>query len=145
MLFRSATLGYIDFVRQGKVENYGGIRPGCWINAIPAGGLVLMPDASAGCVCSYLNQAWFALEADGTYPPKFAPIATDFAGSVQITLTADQSTDVIRYTLDGTVPTASSPKYDSPLQIESSTQIKARSFTPNGRAGRTVQQTYRKL
>jgi hypothetical protein len=43
------------------LENYGGIRPGCWINAIPAGGLVLVPDASSGCRCSYLNQAWIAL------------------------------------------------------------------------------------
>ena len=51
MVFRSATLGYFDFERQGKVENYGGVRPGCWINAIPAGGLVLVPDASAA-VCA---------------------------------------------------------------------------------------------
>jgi outer membrane protein assembly factor BamB len=26
-------------------------RPGCWINIIPAGGLVLMPEASSGCRC----------------------------------------------------------------------------------------------
>ena len=60
MVFRSATLGYFEFGR-GRLENYGGIRPGCWINAIPAGGLVLVPDASSGCRCSYLNQAWIAL------------------------------------------------------------------------------------
>jgi outer membrane protein assembly factor BamB len=62
LVYRSATLGYFDLERNEKTANYGGARPGCWVNAIPAGGLVLVPDASAGCVCSYLNQAWFALE-----------------------------------------------------------------------------------
>ncbi|MDY0171199.1 MAG: hypothetical protein RBS80_31960, partial [Thermoguttaceae bacterium] len=61
MLFRSATLGYRDFSTD-RTENYGGIRPGCWINAIPAGGLVLMPDATHGCTCSYLNKAYIALQ-----------------------------------------------------------------------------------
>jgi len=62
MVFRSATLSYFDLASSKEVENYGGIRPGCWINAIPAGGIVLVPDASAGCQCSYLNQAWIALQ-----------------------------------------------------------------------------------
>ncbi|MFO7903693.1 MAG: PQQ-binding-like beta-propeller repeat protein [Planctomycetota bacterium] len=62
LLFRSATLGYYDLSGARETVNYGGIRPGCWINAIPVGGLVLMPDATAGCECSYLNKAWIALE-----------------------------------------------------------------------------------
>ncbi|MBN1380017.1 MAG: methyltransferase domain-containing protein [Gammaproteobacteria bacterium] len=32
-------------------------RPGCWINIIPAGGLILVPEASAGCTCDYAIQA----------------------------------------------------------------------------------------
>jgi hypothetical protein len=32
-------------------------RPGCWINLIPAGGLLLMPEASSGCTCEYPVQA----------------------------------------------------------------------------------------
>ncbi len=63
MVFRSATLGYRDLTdAQGSTENYGGIRPGCWINAIPAGGLVLMADAASWCTCSYLSQATCALQ-----------------------------------------------------------------------------------
>ena len=62
LLFRSATLGYYDLSGARQTENYGGIRPGCWINALPAGGIVLLPDATAGCECSYLNKAWIALE-----------------------------------------------------------------------------------
>ncbi|MHB0957871.1 MAG: outer membrane protein assembly factor BamB family protein [Pirellulaceae bacterium] len=61
LLFRSATLAYYDLAGSKTTENYGGIRPGCWINALPAGGIVLLPDATAGCVCSYLNKAWVAL------------------------------------------------------------------------------------
>ncbi|MEX0642777.1 MAG: PQQ-binding-like beta-propeller repeat protein, partial [Pirellulales bacterium] len=64
MLFRSATLGYQSMAPGAKVENFGGIRPGCWINALPVGGLVLVPDASAGCSCSYQNRSWMALEGD---------------------------------------------------------------------------------
>lgn len=62
MLFRSATLGYFDIDLNQTKQDYGGMRPGCWINAIPVGGVVLVPDASAGCRCSYLNQAWVALQ-----------------------------------------------------------------------------------
>ncbi len=36
-------------------------RPGCWINMIPAGGLLLVPEASSGCTCNYPVQSSFAL------------------------------------------------------------------------------------
>ncbi|NQU10680.1 PQQ-binding-like beta-propeller repeat protein, partial [bacterium] len=62
MLFRSATLGYLDLSRNVGTENFGGIRPSCWFNAIPAGGLVLVPDGSAKCACSYQMQAWLVLQ-----------------------------------------------------------------------------------
>jgi outer membrane protein assembly factor BamB len=62
MVFRSATLGYYDLESPKGVVDYGGLRPGCWINAIPAGGLVMVPDATSGCQCSYLNQAWIVLQ-----------------------------------------------------------------------------------
>ena len=62
LVFRSGTLGYYDLTRKVGPQNYGGLRPGCWINALPVGGLVLVPDASSGCKCSYQNRAWVALE-----------------------------------------------------------------------------------
>ncbi len=64
LLYRSATLGYRDLTRSSYSEDFGGVRPGCWINALPVGGLVLLPDASAGCSCSYQNRAWMALEGE---------------------------------------------------------------------------------
>ena len=62
MLFRSATLGYHDLTSTEGTQNFGGIRPSCWINAIPANGLVLVPDGSSKCLCSYQMKAWFALQ-----------------------------------------------------------------------------------
>jgi outer membrane protein assembly factor BamB len=62
LVFRSATLGYIDLTVSSETQNYGGIRPGCWIAAIPAGGVLLMPDAASWCTCSYLNQGTIVLK-----------------------------------------------------------------------------------
>lgn len=66
LLFRSATLGYLDLSRDAGTENFGGIRSSCWFNAIPAGGLVLVPDGSFQCACSYQMQAWLALQPGET-------------------------------------------------------------------------------
>jgi hypothetical protein len=41
-------------------------RPGCWINMIPAGGLVLIPEASSGCTCG------FSLQTSVAYIPQNA-------------------------------------------------------------------------
>ena len=65
LVYRSATLGYFDLKDNSTTRNFGGMRPGCWINAIPAGGLVLVPDASASGSCSYQNQSWIALRPRG--------------------------------------------------------------------------------
>ena len=35
-------------------------RPGCWLNIIPAGGLILIPESSSGCTCAYPLQTSFA-------------------------------------------------------------------------------------
>ncbi len=63
LVFRSATLGYIDLTTSAEIQNYGGIRPGCWIPAIPAGGVLAMPDAASWCTCSYLNQGTIVLRS----------------------------------------------------------------------------------
>jgi outer membrane protein assembly factor BamB len=35
-------------------------RPGCWLNMIPASGLLLIPEASSGCTCAYPLQTSLA-------------------------------------------------------------------------------------
>src|SRR5690606_242080 len=98
MVYRSGTLGYFDLNRNEKTENYGGVRPGCWINAIPAGGIVLVPDASAGCRCSYLNRSWFALEPHGVRAPAIQPAGGGFHKAVEVRLTPDEAEHEIGYT-----------------------------------------------
>lgn len=63
-MFRSNTIGYYDLKDdEAGVRHFGGIRPGCWINMIPAGGLVLAPDGSSGCTCSYqVGRTWIAFQ-----------------------------------------------------------------------------------
>ncbi|MBT3289302.1 MAG: hypothetical protein HN380_18310, partial [Victivallales bacterium] len=40
-------------------------RPSCWINTLPAGGLVLIPEGSSGCTCGYSIQTTLALAPVG--------------------------------------------------------------------------------
>lgn len=56
LYFRSGCIGYYDLIRDQGTEHFGGQRPGCWINQIPAAGLVIVPEASSGCVCLYSIQ-----------------------------------------------------------------------------------------
>lgn len=132
MVYRSATLGYFDLLKNERTENYGGMRPGCWINALPAGGLVLIPDASAGCVCSYLNQAWVALEPVSVRPPNLQPAGGVFTDAAEVRLSHDDRRVTIRYTLDGSSPTSQSPLYSQPLRLAESGRVRARAFTADG-------------
>ncbi len=142
MVFRSATLGYYDLHGSGETQNYGGMRPGCWINAIPAGGLVMVPDASAGCTCSYLNQSWMALEPIGVSTPVVEPAGGSFAEPVEVRIEHPDREGTIRYTTDGSSPTSTSTAYDGALMIEADTRLRARFFTDNGRLSRSVDRSF---
>jgi outer membrane protein assembly factor BamB len=64
LTFRAGGLGYVDPLRSKGISYFGGARPGCWINAIPAGGMVLIPEYSQGCRCSYQIKTTLALEPE---------------------------------------------------------------------------------
>jgi hypothetical protein len=53
LFFRSGFIGYYDLYEDSGTSHFAGQRPGCWINALPAGGVVAIPEASAGCVCLF--------------------------------------------------------------------------------------------
>lgn len=53
LFYRSYNAAYYDLKEDKGLSYYGAIRPGCWINMIPGNGLVLMPEASSGCTCSF--------------------------------------------------------------------------------------------
>jgi len=139
MVYRSATLGYFDLTANRGTEEFGGMRPGCWLNVLPVGGLVLVPDATAGCVCSYPNQAWVALRSEGVRPPELQPAGGSSREPVTVRLRPDQAAgEKVRYTLDGSSPAADSPVYREPLTLTRSAVVQARSFAANNRASRVV-------
>lgn len=55
LLFRSYNLAWYDLDGDFGTQHFGGQRPGCWINFIPASGLLIVPEASSGCMCPFPN------------------------------------------------------------------------------------------
>jgi outer membrane protein assembly factor BamB len=62
VLFRSGATGFFDLNTDEGVRHFGGHRLGCWINAIAANGLVMIPEASAGCVCQFSIASTIVME-----------------------------------------------------------------------------------
>ena len=62
LLMRSGFTAYYDLHDDSGIRHFAGHRPGCWINTIPADGLVLVPEASAGCLCLFPIMCSVALE-----------------------------------------------------------------------------------
>jgi outer membrane protein assembly factor BamB len=61
LLYRTSNPAMLDVTGGTGQHLLPGIRPGCYINMITAGGLVLMPEASSGCGCAYNFQTTVVL------------------------------------------------------------------------------------
>ena len=61
LFFRSGALGFCDLAGDTGTHNFGGVRPGCHINAIAANGLALVPEGTSACTCAYNFQTSVAL------------------------------------------------------------------------------------
>jgi len=142
LAYRSATLGFWDLEVQRGDEHYGGIRPGCWINAIPAGGLLLMPEASNRCVCSYLIKATVALQPHGIRCPMVSPPPGMYSEPVTVTLSTEEPRVQIRYTLDGTSPDEQSLLYEKPILVRDSMTVKARAFQEGTRPSSLMESVF---
>ena len=77
--------------------------------------------------------------------PVFSKPSGSFATSFSITLKPSVEGDVVRYTTNGSVPTASSKKYTSAIRITKSTLVCARCFTADGYGGAPVTREYLQL
>jgi outer membrane protein assembly factor BamB len=62
LMFRSGYTGFYNLENDEGTRHFAGHRLGCWINAIPANGLVMIPEASAGCVCQFSIASTIVLE-----------------------------------------------------------------------------------
>ena len=142
LLRRSGTLGYYDLIRDtGWIDNYGGLRSGCWINTLPVGGIVLVPDDTQGCRCSYQNVATVALINRGVRGPDIMPLSGEkfkirtsvgrevvFAGALRLEITHDEDGAEARYTTDGSFATERSRLYKGPITIADTTAVAASIF-----------------
>jgi uncharacterized repeat protein (TIGR03806 family) len=61
-------------------------------------------------------------------PPQISPAGGTFNDTVEVTLKDDEPGSDIRYTLDGSAPTANDTRYDKPFQISGPTVVRARAF-----------------
>ncbi|MBL4884151.1 MAG: PQQ-binding-like beta-propeller repeat protein [Planctomycetaceae bacterium] len=62
LMFRSGYTGFYDLKTDSGTRHFAGHRTGCWINAIVANGLVMIPESSAGCVCLFSISSTIVLE-----------------------------------------------------------------------------------
>ncbi|MBN2377132.1 MAG: PQQ-binding-like beta-propeller repeat protein [Sedimentisphaerales bacterium] len=61
LFYRSYWAAIYDLTDDKGISLFGAIRPGCWLNMISANGLMLMPEASSGCTCSFPIRCSMAL------------------------------------------------------------------------------------
>ena len=62
LFYRSWCVATTDLERDSGLELFGAIRPGCWVDTISANGLLLLPEASSGCTCSFPVRCSLALK-----------------------------------------------------------------------------------
>jgi len=62
LFFRSGFTGFYDLTADVGAQHFAGHRLGCWINAVPANGLVMIPEAGAGCVCLFSIESTVVFE-----------------------------------------------------------------------------------
>ena len=67
-----------------------------------------------------------------------------FVDTVSVVVASPLPNIVLRYTTDGSTPTADSKAYDGPIVIDQSTAFTFRPFRPNGTCGRIFTVEYRK-
>ncbi len=67
-----------------------------------------------------------------TRAPEINLSAGFYSGSQTVSITNREPNSILRYTLDGTNPTSSSPEYTDPLTINQTTVVKAQSFSSDG-------------
>jgi uncharacterized repeat protein (TIGR03806 family) len=61
-------------------------------------------------------------------PPGISPAGGTYSGPLEVSLNDGEPGADIRYTTDGSVPTASDARYDKPLKITGPTVVRARAF-----------------
>ena len=91
---------------------------------------------------SGIRTATFTFNYGPLDPPSMTPAPGNYAGTVSVTMSSTQSGATIRYTTNGSTPTASSTAYSSPLQITQTTTVKAKAFHSSYATSAETSRTY---
>jgi hypothetical protein len=86
-----------------------------------------------------------AATAASAAPVLFSRLGGTFTDNFEVTLSAASSDAVIRYTLNGSVPTEASELYSNPIAVTTTVQIRARNFQSGLPASDTTSESYVKL
>lgn len=89
-----------------------------------------------------LDDSWSG-PAGGEYT--VSPEKATFLGSVDVTVASAAAIGDLRYTTDGTLPSAASPRYTGPIHLTDSATILVASATPGGISMRTVERRFERL
>ena len=99
---------------------------------------VLLAGAAGGLQAGALGET-----RSGIPPvPQFSPQGGVYTNDLKVRLTTSGAGAMIRYTLDGSEPTAASALFSEPLAVAATMLLKARVFRPGQPPGPTVSQAY---
>ena len=75
-------------------------------------------------------------------PPSISPRGGEFRNEAAVSLADADATATIHYTLDGSLPTKSSPIYSTPLRLTDPATLRARAFRDDFKPSVAVQETF---
>ncbi len=90
------------------------------------------------------RKGYLTFEVGGKLPPVISidPPGREFVEPITVSISVNDPEAIIYYTLDGTIPSESSLRYEQPLVFESTTQLNARAFAPETDPSEVLSETY---
>lgn len=145
VLYRGGSCTLFDF-ETNVFSKWERLRPDCWLSTIPAGGMILSPEAGGGCSCGLWYETSMAFAPKSRTPITIKAYTDDAKrdylketyGKFSSSCNHDEFTDTllvelllkksihsnIYYTTDGSEPTKESARYNTPFTLNESSLLR---------------------